>query len=101
MSGRRHIEDQTNSEALDVLSRRPAKRDRSWEAGQRGAGVVVTYRGIPAELQGRIKEIAGEHGVKVGELARRLLEYGLDAYESGELQLDAVTVTTKRTLYPE
>ena len=91
--GRRHLEDQDQAgEAVDVLSQRPTKRDRSWETGQRSRGVVVTYRGIPRELQERIKAIASEQGIKIGELARRFLEYALDAYDAGDLSLDPVEV---------
>ncbi len=99
--GRRKLNDQVNSEAIDVLAHAPAKRDRSWENGQRAKGVVVTYRGIPAELQARVKAIAKENGVPIGELARRFLEYAMDAYESGDLELATVEVVKKRTLYPE
>ena len=99
---RRKVGDQDQAgEAADFLSQRPEQRDRSWESEQRARGVVVTYRGVPADLQARIKEIAGENKVKVGELARRFLEYALAAYESGELDLDLVDVATKRTLYPD
>jgi len=99
--GHRSIGDQIDKERIEALSQRPAKRDRAWEQGQRSRGVVVTYRGIPGELQARIKEIAGEHGVKIGELARRFLEYALDAYDAGALELATVDVVTKRTLYPD
>ena len=85
-------------EALDVLG---PKRDRAWEAEQRKRGVVATYRGIPPALQDRIKAVASEHGVKVGDVARRFLEYALEAYAAGDLQLQAVPETPKRTLYPE
>jgi hypothetical protein len=98
--GRRKLSDQATGDTIEVLSRPPKKRDRSWESAQRGKGVVVTYRGIPAELQARIKEIAGKHGVPIGELARAFLEYALAAYESGDLELSPVEVVTKATLYP-
>ena len=98
---RRSLGDQVDKDALDTLTRRAPKRARSWESEQRGRGVVVTYRGIPSELQARIKEIAGEHGVKVGELARRFLEHAIDAYAAGDLVLEPVEVTRKATLYPD
>lgn len=99
MGERRKLGDQA-PEALDTIGKRQPKRRRSWEAGQRAAGDVVTYRGIPAELQARIKAIAGENGVTIGELARRFLEHALADFDAGELPLDAVDVLTKRTLYP-
>jgi len=90
-------------EAVEVLARRPsrARRNRSWEARQRKAGVAVTYRGIPPDLQKRLKRVAEEHSVPVGEVARRFLEHGLDAYEAGELVLRPVLVPGRLTLYPE
>jgi len=98
--GRRKLGDQVNGDVIDVLAHAPPKRDRGWESEQRGKGVVVTYRGIPAELQARVKEIAKEHGVPIGELARRFLEYALDAYDAGDLELSPVEVVKKSTLYP-
>jgi len=101
MTDRRRLQDQLG-EAADVLTERPTKRDRSWEAEQREQGIVVTYRGIPRGLQERIKEIAGEHKVNIGELARRFLEYALDAYEDGSLVLEPEEkAEIKRTLYPD
>ena len=97
---RRNIKDQAGKEPIDVLSHSPG-RDRSWETEQRTRGVVVTYRGIPPELRGRIKEIAAELGVTVGDVARRFLEHGLDAFESGALKLRPAEKVTKRTLYPD
>jgi len=76
-------------------------RDRSWEAEQRERGLVVTYRGIPQELHERVKEIAKALHVNTGDVARRFLEYAIEAYEEGSLQLDAVVISTKRTLYPD
>ena len=101
--GRRKLNDQVNGEVgdtIDALAHPPAQRDRSWENAQRGKGIVVTYRGIPSELQARVKEIASEHGVPIGQLARRFLEYAVDAYENGDLELSPVEVVTKATLYP-
>ncbi len=76
---------------------RATKRDRSWERRQR----QVSYRGIPVELQERLKEIAQQHQVTVGDIARAFLEYGIDAYDAGNLALEARQVTAKRTLYPD
>jgi len=100
MSKRRSIADQVGSEPVDVLARRPskAKRDRSWE--RKHEHLVVTYRGVPPELQEQLKAVARQVGVTVGEVARAFLEYGLDAYEKGELELDPVLLTGKYSLFP-
>ena len=83
---RRKCKDLADKEALDILG---ARRNRDWEAEQRKRGVVATYRGIPPELQDRIKAVASELGVNIGDVARRLLEYALDAYDAGDLELQA------------
>jgi len=107
MSGRRSIKDQIieraaagATETVDLLARRPskAKRNRGWE--RKHNPVTVTYRGIPRELQKELKAIAGQKGVTVGEVARVFIEYGLEAYEQGELELRPVLTTGKHTLFP-
>lgn len=81
-------------EALAVLERRPRpkpKRDRSWDRRRSKA----TYD-LPPELISRIREIAkalaAEFGpgatVRVSDVARLLLEAGLERYESGELEIE-------------
>jgi hypothetical protein len=89
-------------EPVEVLARRPsrAQRDRSWEAEQRRAGVVVTYRGIPVDVQRQIRRIADDLGVPVGEVVRRFLEFGIEAYRAGDLTLQPVFAAYRRTLYP-
>jgi hypothetical protein len=95
---RRDPFEQIAHEAAQVLH--GPKRDRDWEARQRKRGIVATYRGIPAELQERIKKIAAEHHLNIGELARRFLEYGAAAYDAGELELKPTLSEGKVTLYP-
>jgi len=73
-------------------------RNRDWDRAHNF--LVVTYRGIPAELHRQIKEIADKKGVPVGEVARAFLEYALEAYQDGDLELSANPVLGKRTLYP-
>ena len=73
-------------------------RDRSWDREHNF--LVATYRGIPAELHRQIKEIADKKGVPVGEVARAFLEYALEAYQDGDLELSANPVLGKRTLFP-
>ena len=101
--GKRQDLSQYGSEPIEVLARRPsrAKRNREWERRARKERGVVTYRGIPPDLQKRLKRVAEEHSVPVGEVARRFLEHGLAAYEAGELVLRPVLVPGRLTLYPE
>ncbi len=61
-------------------------RDRSWDAKRS----KTTYD-LPPELIQKIKDIAGELGeeramVKVSDVARLLLETGIEQYEAGELK---------------
>ncbi len=78
-------------EAAELLVRRSHRprrgRDRSWDARRSKA----TYD-LPAELIERIREIADELAaehqgarVRVNDVARLLLEAGLERYEAGEL----------------
>jgi hypothetical protein len=78
-----------------------AKRNRSWERLQRDRGIVVTYRGIPSELHESVKDLADELWVNVGDVVRAFLEYSLEAYESGDLELEPQFKIGKMTLYPE
>ncbi len=71
-----------------ILSRKPSKkpRDRSWDAARSKA----TYD-LPEGLIKRIKEIAAELGeegasVRIGDVARLLLEAGIAEYEAGKLK---------------
>ncbi len=96
---RRSIKNGKTDEALDTLS--GPKRDRSYEAEQRAKGIVVTYRGIPPELQADIKAVAGALRVPIGDVARAFLAYGLAAYRRGDLELSPVETVRKATLYPD
>ena len=61
----------------------------------------VTFRGIPRELNAALNSIAAELCIPVSELARAFLEYGVRAYQEGELIPQPVLSTNKRTLYPK
>ncbi len=76
----------------EILARRPRskpKRDRSWDAQRSKA----TYD-LPPELIERVKEIAGEISAQVGadvpvyDVARLLLEAGIERYEAGALRFE-------------
>lgn len=86
-----------------VLQQRPeppakqAGRSREWEKNHPNP---VSFRNFPHDLRDQLVEIAKEHGVRVGEVARRFTEYGLNAFESGEIDLDARLEDGRLTLYP-
>ena len=46
-----------------------------------------SYRGIPAAVDQDVARIAAQLNVPKGEVMRALLEYALDAHQTGELQL--------------
>lgn len=79
------------------------KKSRKWERRKRREVGQVSYRGIPKELNERVKAVAAELHVTTGDVARALLEYGLEAYSQGELTLEPQpkTSTVSFTLFPE
>lgn len=74
-----------------AVGKRKDKHDRSWEREQRAAAEVcqVSYRQMPRTVRDRIKAIAQVHKVTTDQVARRLLEYALERYDAGELQIEA------------
>ena len=92
------ISDEPSEAIPQILQRRPsrAKRNRDWERKH----LKVTYRDIPPELNDTMKDIAVELSVSVSDVARAFLEYGLKAYERGELSLTPSFLIGKMTLYP-
>ena len=85
-------------ESLPVAEIR--QRDRAWE--RRHLNKKVVYRGIDPYAALRVREIADELNVPTGEVARALLEYGLDAYSHGEMDLTPRPnpARLRMTLYP-
>ena len=71
-------------ESLPVAEQR--QRKRTWERKHQHEKVV--YRGITPQAVLQVSQIANELQVPTGEVARVLLEYGLDAYSRGDLNLD-------------
>jgi hypothetical protein len=62
----------------------------------------VAFRGLPPSLRDRVAALAQELGVPVGEVARKLIEYGNEQYRRGLLPLTLYPVeTSKRTLFVE
>jgi len=82
-----------------LLAHKPshAKRNREWETQQER----VTYRGIPPDLNERVKLLAENLGVPIGDVVRAFIERGLQAYEQGDLILQPHLRIGKMTLYPE
>lgn len=66
-----------------------AKRSREWDRRQRSSEDTcqVCYRGIPRELSRRIGFIAEQVGITVSEVARILLEAGMESYERQDFEI--------------
>jgi hypothetical protein len=76
-------------------------RSRQWE--QTRLQQKAMYRGVDPQLALKVKQVAGDLLVPVGEVARALLEYALRAVAAGELELEARPNPQglRRTLFPE
>ncbi len=62
----------------------------------------VAFRGLPQSLRDRVSALADQLGVPVGEVARKLIEYGNEQYQHGALAVTLYPVeTSKRTLFQE
>jgi hypothetical protein len=62
---------------------------------------IATFRGIPMKLHQSLKDIAADLGISPGELARYLLENGLDQIAAGEEEVAPSFVPGGYTLYPQ
>jgi hypothetical protein len=71
-------------ESLPVAE--PRRRKRDWEREHQHEKVV--YRGVDPKAALEVRKMAEELHVPTGEVARALLEYALDAYSRGDLNLD-------------
>jgi hypothetical protein len=63
----------------------PRARNRRWERAHQDRKVV--YRGVAPKLALQVKATAEKLRVPVGEVARAVLEYALQAYAEGDLNL--------------
>jgi hypothetical protein len=63
----------------------PRKRNRQWEKEHQSNKVV--YRGVDPKLSLKVKSIAGDLCVPAGEVARAVIEYALQGYEQGNVDL--------------
>jgi hypothetical protein len=60
-----------------------------------------SYYGVPREVVQAVLDQSHALGVTQGELARHLLERGVQRYRSGDLALEPVPVQQIATLYPK
>lgn len=74
-------------------------RNREWERSRRAN--TVSYRSVPPELQTEIKAVAADLEVNAEEIARAFLEFGLNAFRNGEIQIQPHPKGRMMTLFPE
>ena len=78
--------------------RRPAKRNRSWEKAHR----PYRYVNVPLELREQVLALAEHLSVTADEMARALIEYGMECVDEEKVHLQARPnpLGRKMTLYP-
>jgi hypothetical protein len=79
--------------------KKPKHRDHP----KSGWRVITSWRGFPPALKGELSALASDAGlnVPIGELISALLRFGLQAYETGLLKLEAIPTATNFTLARE
>jgi hypothetical protein len=78
----------------------PGKRRRP-KSKSRRSSQPVAYRGVPDDTRQAMVALAARLDIPVGELARCLLDYGLEQMHKGKLSPPLYEApTTLRTLYP-
>ena len=79
------------------VAARKKKRCRDWE----NRNPQVCYRGVSAYLHQELKDIASEIGIKLDDVVRAFLKYGLNLMHEDRLMLEPQLDCGKLTLYPE
>jgi hypothetical protein len=99
ISGRKLISDQTGTKGKQVQGVNTPRYDKrekqSTDDSQR-----VQYRCIPTALKKSIDDFAWSIQTPIGVAARLLLEYGLQEYQAGHIQLTVGFCPWGRTLFP-
>ena len=80
--------------AAELLRHRPGKKgyttkDRTWERKKRHdeKTTQVSFRDFPRTLNGRLKEIAGQEGKTVAQVAIPMITYALAQIDNGNATL--------------
>jgi len=83
-------------EQLRVVEKK--QRDRGWEKEESNRPML--FRRVPPPLRQAIKEIADDLQVRVDDVARAFLEFGLQCYQKNQIQVQPVLSEGRRTLFP-
>jgi hypothetical protein len=89
------------SNAKTIVQSKPRKGQKRKKANKPRWTTVVTFRGIPDNLQEAVRQIAEDRDIPVGEVAAYLIESGIRAFRSGELVLLPVPKPGANTLFGE
>jgi len=84
-------------EQLRVVEKKT--RDRSWEREENNRPML--FRCVPPGLRKAIKEIADDLQVRVDDVARAFLEFGLQCYQKNEIQVQPILSEGRLTLFPK
>ena len=84
-------------EQLRVVEKK--QRDRSWEKQEDNRPML--FRRVPPGLRDAVREIADDLQVRVDDVARAFLEFGLACYQKGDLQIQPVLSEGRLTLFPK
>lgn len=71
-------------------------RSRKWERKY----PTISFRHWPPSIKKRINRIAARIGAPGYEVARRLIEHALDAYDAGDVTMQPCIASHRLTLYP-
>ena len=74
-----------------------AAKDRSWERKKRHAEKTtqVSFRDFPRALNERLKEIAGQEGKTVAQVAVPMIVYALDQLDNGRASLAEMEILAR------
>lgn len=102
-AGRLRLDPQLVKVGLTLYPEKESGQRKMRRVRTRGvASKPVAYRGIPAATHQSVCDLAQRLGVPIGEVARFLLEYGVEQVRTGALHPATYPrQTAVRTLYPE
>lgn len=89
------------SEAFPVVTHKPSEKNPKRKAKPEPTWQVrVTYR-IPVQLKEKVRTIAEDHTLPVGEVVRFFIEHSLLAFHNGDLALQPAPKLIGKTLFQD
>lgn len=84
---------------IDLMTEKKKKRNRDWD--NLPEHQATHFRGVSTTLRDAITEIARELSVTASDVARAFLEYALQTYREGHLNIEPILSAGKMTLFPK